>query len=119
MTPARRKILERIRRGGAKKKRFSLKKILIVLLLFGALFVVIKTQTRVWNGKEKVSVVVAGTNKVVISVFDPGTSEITNIYIPGETQVDAARELGTFRIKNIWRLGENEKIGGVLLSETV
>ena len=119
MTPARRKILERIKRSGAKKSRFSLKKILIILLLIAGLFVFVKTQTRLWNGKDKISIAVYDKERVVISTFDPEADEITNILIPGETQVDSSRELGTFRIKNIWRLGENEKIGGVLLSETV
>jgi hypothetical protein len=119
MTPARRRILERIKRGGEKKPRFNPKKLLAAVLLMVGFFVFIKTQTRVWNGEDKVSVAVFDKDRVVVATFDPGAQEITSIIIPGETQVDSARELGTFRIKNIWRLGENEKIGGVLLSETV
>ena len=119
MTPARRKTLERIKRGGAKKSRFSLKKLLIALLLIVGFFILLKARTRVWNGRDKVSIAVFDKDRVVVSTFDPETDEITNVFIPGETQVDSSRELGTFRIKYIWRLGENEKIGGVLLSETV
>jgi len=119
MTPARRKTLERIKRGGAKKSRFSLKYLLIALVLISGVFIFIKTQTRVWNGSDKLSIAIYDGQRIVISTFDPKVDEITNIFIPGETQVDSSRELGTFRIKNIWQLAENEKIGGILLSETV
>jgi hypothetical protein len=118
MTPARRKILERIKRGGAKRARFSPKKLLIFLFFTAALFVLFKTQNKIWTGKDKVSLAIFDQDRIVVSTFDP-EGEITNIIIPGDTQVDSSRELGTFRIKNIWRLGENEKVGGVLLSETI
>jgi hypothetical protein len=119
MTPARRKALERIKGHRAKSRGFSIKKLLILVVLLVASFGLIKTQTRVWNGRDKISIAINSADRITISTFDPQTSEITNIYIPAETQVEASRELGTFRIKNIWRLGENEKVGGVLLSETI
>jgi len=119
MTPARRKILSRIKRGTAKKNHFGIKKLLAVVVTVSAIFVFIKTQTRFWNGRDKLSVAISAQDRLVVSTFDPETSEITNVYIPGDTQVDSARQLGTFRVKNIRKLGDNEKIGGVLLSETI
>ncbi|KKU12128.1 MAG: hypothetical protein UX19_C0006G0004 [Candidatus Woesebacteria bacterium GW2011_GWA1_45_8] len=111
--------MERIKRGSGRKKRFSLKKLLFFILILGGVFGLIKSQTRVWNGRDKLVVAVNSTDEIVVSTFDPETSEITNIYIPGETQVSSSRQLGTFRIKNIWKLGKNEKVGGILLAETV
>lgn len=119
MTPARRKILARIKRGTAKKSHFGIKKLLAVVATISVIFLFIKTQTRFWNGKDKLSIAIPTEDRIVVSTFDPEASEITNVYIPGDTQVDSARQLGTFRLKNIWKLGKNEKVGGALLSETI
>ncbi len=72
-----------------------------------------------WDGKSKLSVVINSGNEVRISVFDPDIEEITTIIIPGDTQVNVSRQLGTWKIKSVWQLGENEGVGGVLLAETV
>jgi len=76
--------------------------------------------TAFWNGRDKVSLVInTHEGDVVISTFDPGLSELTNIVIPGSTQVEVSRQLGTWRIKSVWHLGENEGADGALLSETI
>jgi len=51
--------------------------------------------------------------------MDPKLDEITTLVIPGDTQVDVAHNFGTLRIKNVWQLGINEKVGGSLLPQTI
>lgn len=108
------------RKNKKEEKKFHLFKFLIPLFLFAFVFLFIKINTRVWNGKDKVSLVYKyGTGDIGVTVMDPGMSEITTLIIPGDTQVDVARNYGTFKIENVWQLGINEKIGGDLLAETV
>lgn len=57
---------------------------------------------------------------VIYSLFDFKGGTISTINIPGATQVDVARSLGSWKVSVVTRLGENEKIGGdVLLAETI
>lgn len=56
---------------------------------------------------------------VQITTFDYQLKEITNVIIPGNTRVQAARNLGFLPLKNIWELGNNEGMGGLLLAETL
>ncbi len=102
------------------KKSFPILKFLIPLFLILAFYLFLKLSTNVWNGKDKISLVYqeAGGD-VGVTVLDPVLSEVTTLIIPGDTQVDVARNYGTLRIKNVWQLGVNEKIGGSLLAETV
>lgn len=95
-------------------------KILIPLFIIVFFYVFLKINTRVWNGKDKVSVVYKnGGGDVAVTVLDPILSESTTLIIPGDTEVEVARNYGTFRIKNVWQLGIDEKINGKLLAETV
>jgi hypothetical protein len=57
--------------------------------------------------------------RIGISVLDPKLSEVTTLIIPADTEVNVARNYGTLRIKNVWQLGINEKLGGRILAETV
>lgn len=101
------------------KYRPSLKFFIPVLIIVG-LFLFFKFSIRFWNGKDKVPLVYREeSGNVTVTVLDPNLSEVTNLIIPGDTQVDVARNYGTFRIKNVWQFGINEKIGGNLLAETV
>ncbi len=56
---------------------------------------------------------------VVVIAADPQQKTITTLKIPGNTQVEASRQMGKWRLKSIWKLGHDEKIGGRLLAETV
>ena len=108
------------RKRKTEKKSFPFAKFLIPVILIAAAFLFVKINTHIWNGKDKVSVVYKeGSGDIGVIVLDPVLSEVTTLTIPGDTQVDVAREYGTFRIKNVWQLGVNEKIGGSLLAETV
>lgn len=93
---------------------------LIPVLIIVGIFLFFKFSIHFWNGKDKVSLVYREDNgDVTVTVLDPKLSEVINLIIPGDTQVDVARNYGTFRIKNVWQFGINEKIGGCLLAETV
>lgn len=116
MTPAqRRKRIANFKRGG---KRPLARFILVALFALFAFYLVLTT--KYWNSKEKLSLAMMSSDgTVVVSVLDPKNGEITNISIPKNTQVESARELGTWKIKSIWALGVNEKLGGRLLKDTV
>jgi len=90
---------------------------IILLILGGILF---RTNTRYWNGKDKINVVEQkGDGNVSVKVYDPKLEEMVTLIIPGETEVSVSRNLGVLRLKNVWQLGVNEKIGGDLLAQTV
>lgn len=102
------------------KKRFPYLKFLVPLVLFFVIYLIIGGSTHVWNGKDKLSLVYKTKDgNIGVTILDPGLTEITTLIIPGDTQVDVARNYGTLRIKNVWQLGINEKVGGALLAETV
>lgn len=117
MSAARRKRLNRFK---AKKTGFGWYKYAALFLLVLTLGLVLTLSSRFWDGRAKVALAIA-TNEgdVIVSVFDPAGSRITNIIVPGSTQLNVAGGLGIFRAKSVWQLGENEGIGGNLLAETI
>lgn len=95
--------------------------ILIIVLTFvlSVLFNFFKTP-HFWNGRDKISLVVQKTTgDVSVIVFDPRLGEEIILNIPSNTEVDVAENLGRLTIKNVWKLGQVQKIGGRILSETV
>lgn len=118
MSPAARR--KRLNRFKTRKTGFRFIKYLFVVILIGVLAIVVALQTKYWDARNKLSTVIsAESGDVVISTFDPEGESITNVLIPANTQLDVARGLGSFRVKSIWQLGINEKLGGKLLSETI
>ena len=111
---------KRLNRFKAKKNGFGWFKYTALFLAVLILGLVLAFQTMFWDGKAKVASAMA-TQKgdIVVSVFDPIGDSITNIIVPGATQLKVSRQLGIFRAKSVWQLGENEGIGGKLLAETV
>lgn len=109
----------KLKKGNRKKVALRVLTLVIVASILGFTAYAYLT-TAFWNGRDKVSLVInTREGDVVISTFDPGLSELTNIVIPGNTQVEVSRQLGTWRIKSVWHLGENEGVAGALLSETI
>lgn len=104
-----------------KKSKFpNLLKILIPVLLIASVWIFLKLDTKYWNGSDKFDYVYRrGNGDIVVTVLDPKLSESTTLIIPGDTQVDVAGNFGTLRLKNVWQLGLNEKLGGSLLAATV
>lgn len=103
------------------KKTFNYLKIfipIILLLVIVLTFFIFKNKS--WNGVDKFSYVSSDTDgNVTVTVLDPKLLEVTKIKIPSDTEVNVARNYGVLKIKNVWQLGVNEKIGGKLLAETV
>ena len=118
MSPAQRR--KRLSRFKAKRSNFRWFKYSVLFLAVLIVVLVLSLQSLFWDGKAKVSAAIATQGgDILVSVFDPVGETITNITIPGATQVDVARQLGSLRAKSIWQLGENEGIGGKLLAETL
>ena len=103
-----------------KKDNKSFYWLILAIVFLSSIYLFLKISTEVWNGKDKVSVVYRKSGgDVGVSVINPVFSEVTNLIIPADTEVDVARNYGTFLIENVWQFGVNEKIGGNLLAETV
>ncbi|MGD8743985.1 MAG: hypothetical protein PVJ52_00125 [Candidatus Woesebacteria bacterium] len=117
--PARRKT----RLARYKNKRTSdYSRYVKLIFVFGVIFLsaYVLFNSKYWNSESKLSMaIVDGNGDVEVVTFDPTNREIVSIAIPAETQVRVSRQLGVIRIKNVWQLGVNEKIGGKLLAETI
>lgn len=107
--------------GGKKSRaRGIFLKILIPALLILVGFLFVRLRTVYWNNHDKLAFAYRGSSgDVGITVADPALTELTTLIIPGDTQVDVAENYGTLRLKNVWQLSHDEKLGGRLLSETV
>ena len=91
---------------------------LILIILLG--FFYIELNTKYWNGEDKLGIAIQNsTGEVLVTLLDPELSEETIFLIPGNTEVDVAKNLGTITIGNVQKLGINEGIGGVLLPKTI
>ncbi len=75
----------------------------------------------VWDGNSRISIAIQKkSGDVAIITADPQAASITTIEVPGSTQVSASRNLGTWKLSTIWKLGENEKIdSGDFLAATI
>lgn len=95
-------------------------RIIYPILAVAFIWVFFVVNTKYWNGQDKFGYVYKNVNgDVSVRVLDPKTNESVTLVVPGDTQVDVARNYGTMRIKNVWQLGINEKINGILLAQTV
>ena len=113
--------MRRPARRQKEKRRLSLGRLLLLLILVVGLVVFFFClKGKYWNGKDELNLVInKGNGDVLVAAFDPLSDEITTILIPGDTQVQVARQLGTWKIGSVWKLGQNEKLSGTLLAETV
>ncbi len=95
-------------------------KFLIIPLVLLLLFILVKLSTKYWNGNDKfIYTYRLESGDVAVTIADPKLSEETTLVIPGDTQTDVAGNYGTLRIKNVWKLSMNEKLGGSLLPRTI
>ncbi len=103
------------------KKRNSFNVILVLFILviaFCVLFFVISPKN--WNGKTKFSIVGEDdSGNISIEILDPANSAVTNISIPASTEVEAANQLGTWKLGSITKLGQDKNLGGDFLKNTV
>lgn len=119
MSPARRKRLIKLKKskrtesGRNFKKLFLLTGIIILVILFVFL------TTHFWSSDSKLPVLYREDNgDIIIAVFDPENDLITSFTTPFNTQVKVSRQLGTWKVNSLWQLGQNESLGGSLLTET-
>jgi len=118
--PAQKKRLKRYRK---KNKNKSFKKIYLSILLLLGLFLLgfyIFSKSTFKNKYARISVAFYKEDKnILISTFDSTNDSITNVIIPGNTEVEVARQLGKMKLMNVRQLGINEGCGGLLLTETI
>lgn len=103
------------------KKYFApLKKVFVLLLVLLAIAAFFITRTKYWDGEHKLAVVVSKADgDVEIDILDPSNDSISTINVPDSTEVEVARQLGRWRIKNVVKLGEKDGSGGSLLAQTI
>lgn len=119
MSPARRR-KSRKRKKKKQKNKKLIYKIVFWVLVAASLFLVFRFTTKYWNKDSKLTLVSPHQeNKIQISTFDPENDSIRVVTIPSETEVRVARQLGTWRLKSVWQLGQDEGLGGQLLAETI
>jgi len=113
----------RLLKKSKKKKKSKSSKSIFYLFIFLVGFFLIGyfwLAKDFWDGKHRLSLVInRNENGVLISTFDPEVGEIINIDIPGDTQVEVARNLGVWKLENVWKLAENEKLTGSLVAQTI
>ena len=115
MSARRKNLIKKRRRSFGKPFRF----LTLLLLIFG-IFLFVYLRTVYWNGRDKLAFAFRmNGGDVGVTVADPKLVEITTLVIPGDTQVDVAKNYGTLRVKNVWQLSQNEKLKGRLLPETI
>jgi hypothetical protein len=103
-----------------RKKILSFLKYIIFLIFLLSIYLVLSSKTKFWNTTGKLSVVInSSNNEISIVTFDAKRMEISQIIIPSDTQVEVARGMGSWKIKSIWKLGEEEGLGGLLMAETL
>lgn len=101
------------------KKDIGFLKFLILLTLLALTILVIFSKDH-WNKNTRLPLtIVRDDGSVVVSVFDPAQEKITNLYFPKEAQIGLARQYGTWRVKSVGRLAEDEGLDGELLVESI
>jgi hypothetical protein len=103
--------------------RVNKKLVIYVSLVFSLLFLVftvsLVSSKRFWNGQDKVAVAVNDGVGASVLLFDPQYNEVIVVKIPRHTEVEAAKQLGLWKIETLWELGKQEKVSGQLLADTI
>ena len=107
------------KRSGITLKRKFPPKIFLILIVVLFISLVLIFARRLWEGDKKFTIVIKGEEYVKVVVLDPVLEEINIIEIPGDTKVTVARQMGTWKIGSVWKLGYDNNLEGELLSETV
>lgn len=97
----------------------------ILLLVLGVVSVLLMLYTirisrSVWNGEDKLSIAVDNDQDgVFVILLDPVHKEIHKFHFPENLEIEAARNLGTWKIGSLWQLGRDEMVGGKLLAHSI
>ncbi len=106
--------------GGKKNTDLRKYSYITFFILVFLVYFYIKFTSEFWNGKTKLMVVYPKIDGDVETVmFDGFNEEIVVVTVPGDAQVDVAYNLGLWRLKSVWKLGENEGLGGELLATSM
>lgn len=102
------------------QKKIKLVNYLIAIFILLAPFLYFKLTTKYWDGEEKINIAVQeGEGDVTVYILDPALEEEVKMIIPAETEVSLSQNLGSIRIKNVQKLGNNEDMGFDLLPKTI
>lgn len=102
-----------------KKRNYRFLILLPVILIVVLGFWFLATPSK-WGGGGRLGVAFyKQSGDVVLTNFDSEAGTITTILIPKSTQVQAAKNLGTWPLASIPKLGENEKAGGDFVATTI
>lgn len=107
-----------------KSVRREVRKPLVFAIVLFVVFVIITAVIyfKISNSYEKDKLIVAikrGDGSVNVVVFDKHLSEITDVSIPGNIETDAAHELGVWKLKSLWELGDRQGMGGEILTKSI
>jgi hypothetical protein len=107
-----------------KKTKKSHTKFLLILaalcLTILSIIYLILNASSSWDGKSKFTIASENlTGDITIQILDPSNSSITKIIIPATTEVDAANELGKWKLGSIVKLGIDKNKGNDFLKNTL
>jgi len=113
----------RLKRKTAQKKRAKnnyvrglIKRILkifwLILIIGGVLVFIVDFRSSSWDGKHTLNFVELDNNEIVFYSFHPQERVLNKIIFPQNLFISTAKGLGEYKINNIYKLGEMEKIGG-------
>ncbi len=97
--------------------RLAMVALLLVFLSLAGLFFARELRSAKLPQNLRASLVLR-TSPVMVVSFDP-QGELTILSIPEKTYVEVPHGFGSYRLGATWDLGEQEKMGGELLAETV
>lgn len=75
-------------------------------------------QNKLWDGKTRLTVVVANENPEIYSI-EVATGTLTKFFIPKNTQIEAANKYGKWYVGSLWQLGKQKHLKGELLSRSI
>lgn len=121
MSPVqRRKRLSDLKRKKNGSSKFRILRFLPFFFLAFAFIVFLFFGKRCYSPQGKTGIVInTKSGDILIAVFDPKAKEVNSFTVPGNTQLIVSRNLGTWKVKSVWKLGQDEKYSGELLRETV
>lgn len=108
------------RRKRNNKLNLPYKWIGVVVFVVASVFTWQKVRTKLWHSDERLVVVYPTSSGLVeVSVLDPVTNKIIDLSLPGNTEIQLARNLGEWKVSSVWELGENEGLDGQLLADSI
>jgi hypothetical protein len=93
------------------------KKKIFILLFFGFLLYLVfdfyqSLRQSVWDGENNLNFVIQAEERIFLYSYHPQDDLLNIISLPENLLIELAKDYGEYQLKNIYRLGEMEKIGG-------